>query len=79
MHKPFQPTGHSADVRLELLVGEQTIQLAQLLRDTIIVAAPTALPPCAAEVRLTIDGHETRWPVYLPDGISADSTRAMIR
>jgi hypothetical protein len=34
---------------------------------------PADYPPGGAEIRMSIDGRERRWPVQLPEGISAAS------
>ncbi len=64
---------HSADVRLSLHVNAETLDLAQLGRDFIILDTPQDIPAQEAEIVMSVDGYETRWPVFLPDGISQES------
>jgi hypothetical protein len=54
---------HSAEVSLRLVVGGQTIPLAQIARDWVIPARPTELLPGPAEVVLHVDGAPQRWTV----------------
>ena len=65
--------GYSAYVRLNLLVGGETLELAAIGPGGIRLREHTELPPCDAEVIMYVDDFERRWPVYLPDGISANS------
>src|SRR5947199_10241872 len=63
--------GHSAEVRLELHVNGHVLRLAQLGSDFVIVADPVNHPQVEAEIAMSIDGHESRWPVPLHEGLSA--------
>lgn len=65
--------GHSSDVRMHLIVNGDTIPLAQLGPDMVILDAPIELPPTDAEIVLSIDGRVDRWPVGLVEGASLDS------
>lgn len=64
-------TRHSADVRMQLYVSGHGLPIAQLGLDFLILQQPFDYPPTNAEILLSIDGHEERWPVRLPDGISS--------
>jgi len=66
-------TGYSAYVRLQLVLGDRTLELSSIGPDGISLREPAELPPCEAEVVMNVDDFEHRWPVYLPDGISANS------
>lgn len=68
-------TSYSATVTLELRTDSVRIPLSQLACDFAIAAKQTQLDPCEGEIRMTVDGNETRIPVYLPEGIQADRLR----
>lgn len=61
-------TSHSALVTLELRAAGQCIPLAQIAHDFAIPVEPVDLPPCEAEILMTIDGRPTRIPVSLHEG-----------
>jgi hypothetical protein len=65
--------GHSALVQLHLKVGAEILELAAVGPLGVRLREPTAFPPGEAEVVMNVDDFESRWPVYLPDGISANS------
>ncbi len=67
--------GHSAEVHMELRLGGRILTIAQLGPDFPILADPIDHPPADAEISMSIDDHETRWPVRLPDGISRAQRR----
>jgi hypothetical protein len=71
--------GHSADVRMELRLDGHVLPIAQLGPDFLILTHPLDHPPAEAEIALSIDGHESRWPVRLHEGISATQRRTRIR
>ena len=62
-------TGYSAFVRLRLVLGDRTLELASIGPERIRLREPAELPPCDAQVVMNVDDFERRWPVYLPDGI----------
>ena len=66
-------TGYSAYVRLQLVLGDRTLELSSIGPDGISLREPAELSPCDAEVVMHVNDQERRWPVYLPDGISANS------
>jgi hypothetical protein len=65
-------TGHSALVTLELRAAGQRISLALMAHDFVI---PVDLPPCEAEILMTIDGEPTRMRVSLREGGKAGQRR----
>lgn len=73
MNASSPATGYSATVRLELIAGDQVLELGQIGPDMIHVRTPISLPPCEADVVMHVDGHERHWPVFLPDGIQTES------
>ena len=65
--------GYSANVRLHLFVGGETLELAAIGPEEISLREPADLPPGPAEVVMHVHSFERRWQVYLPDGISPQS------
>jgi hypothetical protein len=66
-------TGYSAYVRLQLILSDRTLELSSIGPDGISLREPAEICPCDAEVVMFVNDHERRWPVSLPDGISANS------
>jgi hypothetical protein len=65
--------GHSADVRIDLILNGDSIPVAQLGPGFLLLDAPNDHPPGLASIFLRVDQSEERWNVHLPKGISADS------
>jgi hypothetical protein len=70
--------GHSAQVKMQLLVNGGSIRVVQMGRDFLLVDEPFDHPPAGASVVLQVDGSERRWDVRLPNGISSGSKRVAI-
>ncbi len=70
--------GHSARVNMRLLVGERSVPVVQLGPDFLLVGEPVDLPPGEASMVMQVDGSESRWTVFLPNGISAATNRVAI-
>jgi hypothetical protein len=70
--------GHSAQVKMRLLVNGSSIPVVQMGPDFLLVDAPINHPPGNASLVLQVDHSERRWYVHLPDGISAASRRITI-
>jgi len=49
--------------------------IAQMGPDFLILDNPIEHGPCVADVVLSVDGHENRWAVRLPEGIRRDHKR----
>lgn len=64
--------GYSADVRLQLIVGERVFEVEQVLRDTCVLSAPIDHAPCDAELVMHVDGRRRSWSVALPEGIRSN-------
>ena len=71
-------SGHSAQVKMRLLVKGSSISAAQMGPDFLLVDAPIYHPPGNASVVLQVDQRARRWNVHLPNGISAESRRVAI-
>jgi hypothetical protein len=79
MNAPLtSPSGHSADVRIHLYVNGCVLPVAQLGPKFPILRTPVDHPPCDAEIAMSIDGHESRWAVHLPNGIHAAGLKTVI-
>jgi hypothetical protein len=63
------PSGHSADVRIHLHVNGCVLPVSQLGPRFVVLRDPIDHPACDAEIALSIDGHESRWAVHLPEGV----------
>ena len=70
--------GHSAQVKIRLVVNGSSIAVAQMGPDFLLVDEPINYPPGEASVVLQVDQSERRWNVRLPEGISAESKRVAI-
>lgn len=69
-------SGYSAEVRLALLVDDSEYSLCEIGPDGVTLREATTLPPCEADVVMHVDGHRRVWRVWLPDGVSPESTFA---
>jgi hypothetical protein len=65
-------------VKMRLLVNGDSISVAQMGPDFLLVDAPVNQPPGDAIMVLQVDESERRWAVCLPNGISAESNRIAI-
>ena len=68
-------TSNSALVTLELRAAGLCVPLAQAAHDFAIPVESVDLPPCEAEIVMTVDGKSTRLPVYLHEGGQAGRRR----
>lgn len=70
--------GHSARVKMRLLVNGGSIPVLQMGPDFLLVEEPFDHPPGNASVVLRVDESERSWGVHLPNGISSSSKRVAI-
>jgi len=70
--------GHSAQVKMSLLLNGSSIPVAQMGPDFLILESATEHPPSDATIELRIDANERRWKVRLPNGVSNDSRTVAI-
>ena len=70
--------GHSARVKMLLLVNGDTISIVQMGPDFLLLERPFDHPRVTASVVLHVEESERRWNVHLPNGISASSKRVAI-
>jgi len=59
-------TGFSAQVRLELIVGDRTCELAEIGPDSVYLRDPVSLPPGEADVVMHVEGKRRVWRVFCP-------------
>lgn len=69
---------HSALVRMELRLNGSVLPISHLGPDFLILTRPVDHPPGRAEIVMSVDGHQSRWGVELPAGLSATSRRTNI-
>ena len=70
--------GHSADVRINLILNGNSIPVAQLGPGFLLLDAPSDHPPGEGSIVLRVDQSEKTWSVRLPEGISARAKRVAI-
>ena len=70
--------GHSAQVKMKLLVNGSSIPVLQMGPDFILVKEAINHPPANARLVLQVDQDEREWNVHLPNGISSESNRIVI-
>ncbi len=70
--------GHSAGVCMQLHVSGSVLPIAQFGPNFLVLETPIYHPPTEAEIAMSIDGHESRWPVQLVDGTKAGQRKTSI-
>jgi hypothetical protein len=68
-------TGFSTELVGYLQVAGRRVPLGQLGPAHCIVRESLSAPPGNAEILVTVDGQESRLPVFLPEGITPNQTR----
>ena len=71
--------GHSAQVKIQLLIDGGSVPVSQLGPDFLLLDEPFDHPSGNAGLVLQVDQKERRWAICLPNGISASSNRVHIR
>jgi len=71
-------SGHSAEVKMKLLVNGISMPVAQMGPDFLLLAETIDHPPANATIVMQVDENERRWEVRLPDGISLGCKRIAI-
>lgn len=64
-----EEVGHSANVRMNLVFNGSSFAISHLGPDYVRLQDAVEMPPCDAQIVMVIDGHESRWPVHLPQGL----------
>lgn len=70
--------GHSAQVKMRLVVNDLSFPVAQMGPDFVLLDSPADHPPAEARVVMQVDQWLRSWSVLLPDGISAGTKRVAI-
>ena len=70
--------GHSALVRMRLLVNGMTFRIAQMGPDFLFVESPKDHPPARATIELQVDDNQRSWEVDLPQGMKAGDQRVSL-
>jgi hypothetical protein len=70
--------GHSAQVKIRLMVADADLEVAQLGPDFLLVDSPRDMPPGEARILMRVDGNESSWNVFLTRGISSSSPRVAL-
>jgi hypothetical protein len=70
--------GHSADVRMHLLLNGHTLRIAQMGPNFLVLADTVEHPPADAEIVMTVDGDTERWMVRLPNGLHSGEKEVLI-
>ena len=70
--------GHSALVRMRLLVNGASFRIAQMGPDFLFVESPGDHPPSRATIEMQVDGSQRAWEVTLPLGMKSNSGRVVL-
>jgi hypothetical protein len=70
--------GHSADVRMQLLLNGHVLPIAQLGLDFLLLDQPVDHPAGLADILLKVDNYVKRWTVRLPNGVCAGQKHVLI-
>ena len=63
---------------MHLLIEGVSLPVGQLGPDFLLLKVPLDHPPARATLVVHVDENEHRWPVDLPEGISAATRRVVI-
>ena len=63
----------SSELDIQMIVSGHALSVSQIGPELLTLETAVALPPCEADVVLTVDGQSSRWTVRLPEGASANS------
>jgi hypothetical protein len=70
--------GHSAEVQMRLLVNGFSFPIAHMGPNYLRLRNGVEQPPVSGEVILVVDGHESRWSVFLPEGLHSGQERVPV-
>lgn len=63
---------------MELCLNGTVLAVSHLGPDFLILGEAVDYPPTQAEMIMSVDGHQSRWPVQLPAGVSTASRQTRI-
>jgi hypothetical protein len=69
---------HSADVRISLRLNGQVLRVAQLGPDFLVLQESIDHAPDDADIEMSIDGQQSRWPVRLIEGVATSVRKTRI-
>ena len=72
-------TGHSARLKISLILDDWELPAAQLGPDFILLEDLVGKKPIQGRLLLEVDGVGRFWSVELPDGLPVKSSRVRIR
>jgi len=72
-------TGHSARLKISLILDDWELLAAQLGPDFLLLGAPVGKKPIQGRLLLEVDGVGRVWTVELPDGLPVKSSLVRIR
>ena len=75
MYNSYGHTGHSAEIKMQLLINGSALPIAQSGPDFIVLREKINHAPTEATIVMQIDASARRWSVTLPEGTSLESTR----
>jgi hypothetical protein len=70
-----EQVGYSAEVRMRLLVNGSSFPISHMGPDFIRLSGAVEHPPAAGQVVSVVDGHESCWQVFLPEGLRTGAFR----
>lgn len=71
-------TGHSADIRMHLLLNWHTLHVAQMGPNFLLLDDTVQHPPANGEIPLSVDGLTERWTVCLQNGLHPGQKHVLI-
>ena len=63
---------------MRLFVNGSSVGITHMGRDFVRLESPVQYPPTEATILLRVDQSESRWKVWLPNGISGEAGRVAI-
>ncbi|MCW5558503.1 MAG: hypothetical protein KIT22_11820 [Verrucomicrobiae bacterium] len=70
--------GHSALVRMRLLLNGTSFRIAQMGPDFLFVESPADHAPTRATIEMQVDELRQAWEVNLPEGMKACDERVVL-
>jgi hypothetical protein len=62
-------TGYSPDLQMDLMIGSERFEIAQMCDGMITLRDARQMPPDTATIRLVVGGSTTTFEIQLPHGI----------
>ena len=71
-------TGHSAIVKMHLVVDGRRLRIGQMGPNYLIMDDTLDHPPGEAEIIFSVDGRVEQWTVRLPNGLRSDQNHVLV-